>query len=77
MWLGQFSSVNSLLNSFTFRIFMKMQPEFLVKLFYSTLIALSLSRFVAFVISASLLSSNAYFYKYLLSAQSLTEDDLN
>lgn len=49
----------------------------ILKLFYSTLIILCLARFVAFSISASLMTSNAYFYKYLLSAQSLSEDEIN
>jgi hypothetical protein len=49
----------------------------ILKLFYSTLIVLCLVRFVAFAISTSLMTSNAYYYKYLLSPQSLSDEEIN
>jgi len=48
----------------------------ILKLFYSSLILLCLVRFIAFAIAASLMSSDSYYYRFLLSSKSLSNDEL-
>jgi hypothetical protein len=72
-------SIMYLLCTFTciVRFLTKVSLPAILKLFYSSLILLCIVRFISFAIAASLSTSDSYYYRYLLSSKSLTNDEIH